>query len=81
MQKGSELQFKLKNVDCDPKLKEVIIEQQQDIYFLRNQVNELANMLNLVVDDYTKIVAGCNNIGNELQNVRKALHNDEENEN
>lgn len=85
MLKGSEVAFKLKDIDCHPKLKDVIVEQQQEIYFLRNQLTELASMFNMMVDEMTKITNGVNNLGLEFQKqskgVAKALKHDEENEN
>lgn len=85
MLKGSEVSFKLKDVDCHPKLKEVIVEQQQEIYFLKNQLTELASMFNMMVDEMTNITNGVNNLGLEFQKqskgVAKALKHDEDNEN
>lgn len=85
MLKGSEVAFKLKDVDCHPKLKEVIIEQQEEIYFLNKQLTELASMFNMMVDEMTNITNGVNNLGLEFQkqskSVSKALKHNEENEN
>ncbi len=80
MLKGSEITFKLNNVDCDPKLKEIIIQQQQDIFFLRKELITLATNFDKLVDQMTVLSTASEAFGRQLQNVSKHLKNDEAND-
>jgi hypothetical protein len=74
--KGVEVTSKLQNVDCDPKLKEIIIKQQYDIYFLNKQLLEAHSAINYMADIVNKVAEGTGNIITKLKSLEKAQTND-----
>lgn len=57
MQKGTELAGKLLKInDIHPVLKDVIIQQQQDIFFLRKEQITMAQIIEDLVNSYATLV-------------------------
>ena len=77
MDKGSEIAFKLQNVDCDPKLKEIIINQGQDLFFLRKQMIELATNFDHLASQMITLTNGTAGFMNDIKRIRKILKTDE----
>lgn len=85
IEKGSELQARLlKDDSLSPNVKEVLVKQQQDIFFLRKTQLEQATIIDQLIDSLT-IVMNCNASLLEEQKKRaeqnqKAMKNDLRNE-
>lgn len=77
MDKGSEIAFKLQKVDCDPKLKEIIINQSQDLFFLRKQMIELATNFDNLANQMITLTNGTAGFMNDIKRIRKILKTDE----
>lgn len=57
MEKGSELASKLMRVDdIHPLIKDTLIMQQQDIFFLRKQLIEQAQTISTLIDNFAGLV-------------------------
>jgi anti-anti-sigma regulatory factor len=57
MEKGSELAGKLMKIsDLHPVVRETLIIQQQDIFFLRKQLIEQAQAIEQVTDNFLSLV-------------------------
>ena len=78
MEKGSEVSFKLNGVDCDPRLKEIIINQSQDLFFLRKQMIELATNFDHLANQMITLTNGTAGFMNDIKRIRKILKQDEE---
>ena len=60
IEKGSELQAKLlKDDSLSPNVKEILIKQQQDIFFLRKTQLEQATIIDQLIDSLTTVM-NCN---------------------
>ena len=85
IEKGSELQARLlKDDSLSPNVKEVLVKQQQDIFFLRKTQLEQATMIDQLIDSLTTVM-NCNASLLEEQKKRaeqnqKAMKNDLRNE-
>ena len=85
IEKGSELQAKLlKDDSLSPNVKEILIKQQQDIFFLRKTQLEQATIIDQLIDSLTTVM-NCNASLLEEQKKRaeqnqKAMKNDLRNE-
>lgn len=85
IEKGSELQARLlKDESLSPNIKEVLIKQQQDIFFLRKTQLEQATIIDQLIDSLTTVM-NCNASLLEDQKKRaeqnqKAMKNDLRNE-
>ena len=85
IEKGSELQARLlKDDSLSPNVKEVLIKQQQDIFFLRKTQLEQATIIDQLIDSLTTVM-NCNASLLEEQKKRaeqnqKAMKNDLRNE-
>lgn len=85
IEKGSELQARLlKDDSLSPNIKEVLIKQQQDIFFLRKTQLEQATIIDQLIDSLTTVM-NCNASLLEEQKKRaeqnqKAMKNDLRNE-
>lgn len=57
MEKGSELAAKLMKInDIHPLVKDTLIMQQQDIFFLRKQLIEQAQTISNLIDNFASMV-------------------------
>lgn len=57
MQKGTELAGKLLKInDIHPALKDVIVQQQQDIFFLRKEQITMAQVIEDLVNNFATLV-------------------------
>ena len=85
IEKGSELQARLlKDDSLSPNVKEILIKQQQDIFFLRKTQLEQATIIDQLIDSLTTVM-NCNASFLEEQKKRaeqnqKAMKNDLRNE-
>lgn len=85
IEKGSELQARLlKDDSLSPNVKEVLVKQQQDIFFLRKTQLEQATIIDQLIDSLTTVM-NCNASLLEEQKKRaeqnqKAMKNDLRNE-
>lgn len=85
IEKGSELQARLlKDDSLSPNIKEILIKQQQDIFFLRKTQLEQATIIDQLIDSLTTVM-NCNASLLEEQKKRaeqnqKAMKNDLRNE-
>jgi hypothetical protein len=85
IEKGSELQARLlKDDSLSPNVKEILIKQQQDIFFLRKTQLEQATIIDQLIDSLTTVM-NCNASLLEEQKKRaeqnqKAMKNDLRNE-
>lgn len=85
IEKGSELQARLlKDESLSPNVKEILIKQQQDIFFLRKTQLEQATIIDQLIDSLTTVM-NCNASLLEEQKKRaeqnqKAMKNDLRNE-
>ena len=85
IEKGSELQARLlKDDSLSPNVKEILIKQQQDIFFLRKTQLEQATIIDQLIDSLTTVM-NCNAYLLEEQKKRaeqnqKAMKNDLRNE-
>lgn len=85
IEKGSELQARLlKDESLSPNIKEVLVKQQQDIFFLRKTQLEQATIIDQLIDSLTTVM-NCNASLLEEQKKRaeqnqKAMKNDLRNE-
>lgn len=85
IEKGSELQARLlKDESLSPNVKEVLVKQQQDIFFLRKTQLEQATIIDQLIDSLTTVM-NCNASLLEEQKKRaeqnqKAMKNDLRNE-
>lgn len=85
IEKGSELQARLlKDDSLSPNVKEVLVKQQQDIFFLRKTQLEQATIIDQLIDSLTTVMS-CNASLLEEQKKRaeqnqKAMKNDLRNE-
>lgn len=77
MDKGSEIAFKLQKVDCDPKLKEIIINQGQDLFFLRKNLIELATNFDQLATQMINLTSGTAKFMDDVKRIRKILKTDE----
>ena len=81
IEKGSELQARLlKDDSLSPNIKEILIKQQQDIFFLRKTQLEQATIIDQLIDSLTTVM-NCNASLLEEQKKRaeqnqKAMKND-----
>ena len=78
MDKGSEVAFKLNGVDCDPKLKDIIINQSQDLFFLIKQMIELATNFDHLATQMITLTNGTAGFMEDIKRIRKILKQDEE---
>ena len=85
IEKGSELKARLlKDDSLSPNVKEILIKQQQDIFFLRKTQLEQATIIDQLIDSLTTVM-NCNASLLEEQKKRaeqnqKAMKNDLRNE-
>lgn len=85
IEKGSELQARLlKDDSLSPNVKEILIKQQQDIFFLRKTQLEQATIIDQLIDSLTTVM-NCNASLLEEQKKRaeqnqKVMKNDLRNE-
>ena len=85
IEKGSELQARLlKDESLSPNVKEILVKQQQDIFFLRKTQLEQATIIDQLIDSLTTVM-NCNASLLEEQKKRaeqnqKAMKNDLRNE-
>lgn len=85
IEKGSELQARLlKDDSLSPNVKEILVKQQQDIFFLRKTQLEQATIIDQLIDSLTTVM-NCNASLLEEQKKRaeqnqKAMKNDLRNE-
>lgn len=82
MQKGTELAGKLLKInDIHPLLKDIIIQQQQDIFFLRKEQITMAQVIEDLVNNYAIMVnandAMLKQYKTLIDNSKSALINDE----
>lgn len=84
MEKGSELAGKLMKItDIHPLIKDILIQQQQDIFFLRKQLIEQSQVISQLVDNFAVMVNANDAMLKQYKTVidknSKALSRDEEN--
>lgn len=84
MEKGSELAAKLMKInDIHPIIKDTLITQQQDIFFLRKQLIEQAQMISSIVDNLASIVNANDAMLRQYKQIidknKTSLKRDEEN--
>lgn len=84
MEKGSELAGKLMKItDIHPLIKDILIQQQQDIFFLRKQLIEQSQIISQLVDNFAVMVNANDAMLRQYKTVidknNKALTRDEEN--
>lgn len=82
IEKGSELAGRLmKNNDIHPLIRETLIKQQQDIFFLRKSQIEQAQLIDMLANYIATLVnandAMLKKYKNIIDNNTKALKNDE----
>lgn len=82
MQKGTELAGKLLKVnDIHPLLKDIIVQQQQDIFFLRKEQITMAQVIEDLVNNFATIVNANDAMLRQYKTVidrsKSALINDE----
>lgn len=85
MEKGSELAAKLMKVnDIHPIVKDTLITQQQDIFFLRKQLIEQAQMISSLVDNFASLVNANDAMLRQYKQIidknKTSLKRDEEND-
>ena len=85
IEKGSELQARLlKDDSLSPNVKEVLVKQQQDIFFLRKTQLEQATIIDQLIDSLTTVM-NCNaslleELKKRAEQNQKAMENDLRNE-
>lgn len=83
MEKGSELAGKLMKVDIHPLVKQTLITQQQDIFFLRKQLIEQSQIISSLIDNFASLVNANDAMLKEQRKIMQkngtALKRDEEN--
>ena len=84
MEKGSELAAKLIKInDIHPIIKDTLIAQQQDIFFLRKQLIEQAQTISTLIDNFASLVNANDAMLRQYKNVidknKTSLKRDEEN--
>ncbi len=85
IEKGSELQARLlKDDSLSPNVKEILIKQQQDIFFLRKTQLEQATIIDQLIDSLTTVM-NCNaslleESKKRAEQNQKAMKNDLRNE-
>lgn len=85
MEKGSELAAKLMKIsDIHPMIRDVLIAQQQDIFFLRKQLIEQAQTISNLIDNFASIVNANDAMLRQYKQMidknSSALKKDEEND-
>lgn len=83
MEKGSELAGKLMKIsDLHPVVRETLIIQQQDIFFLRKQLIEQAQVIEQLTDNFLSLVNANDAMLKQYKNIISkngtALKRDEE---
>lgn len=76
MKKGSEIAFDLKNVDCDPRIKNAIIELAEQNYYLYKQLLECNSALNYMCDILNQFGTATDEIKKKIESVKKEEQND-----
>lgn len=80
MLKGTELTAQLMKIDIHPVVKDVLIQQQQDIFFLRKEQLEAAKvieMLSSIVEGLSIASAGViNDLKKEAKKHKSAMEHD-----
>lgn len=84
MEKGSELAAKLMKVnDIHPLIKDTLITQQQDIFFLRKQLIEQAQTISELIDNFASMVNANDAMLRQYKQIidknKTSLRRDEEN--
>lgn len=77
MQKGTELAGKLLKInDIHPLLKDIIVQQQQDIFFLRKEQITLAQIIEDLVNNYATMVNANDAMLRQYQSIIKRTKNE-----
>lgn len=76
MEKGSELAGRLLKInDIHPIIKDTLISQQQDIFFLRKKLMELTMTITALVDSYNVLVNANDAMMNEEKRRMRENYN------
>jgi hypothetical protein len=76
MEKGSELAGRLLKInDIHPIIKDTLISQQQDIFFLRKKLMELTMTITALVDSYNVLVNANDAMMNEEKRRMRESYN------
>ena len=76
MEKGSELAGRLLKInDIHPIIKDTLISQQQDIFFLRKKLMELTMTLTTLIDSYSILVNANDAMMNEEKRRMRENYN------
>lgn len=84
MEKGSELAAKLMKInDIHPLIRDTLITQQQDIFFLRKQLIEQAQTISELIDNFASMVNANDAMLRQYKQIidknKTSLKRDEEN--
>lgn len=84
MEKGTELSAKLLKIDMNPVVRDVLIQQQQDIFFLRKEQIQAAQVIAQLSDIVMNLSSANYNIIKDIQELahkgKAALENDVKND-
>lgn len=76
MEKGSELAGRLLKInDIHPIIKDTLISQQQDIFFLRKKLMELTMTITSLIDSYSVLVNANDAMMNEEKRRMRENYN------
>ena len=77
MQKGTELAGKLLKInDIHPLLKDIIVQQQQDIFFLRKEQITMAQVIEDLVNNFATIINANDAMLKQYQSIIKRTKNE-----
>lgn len=84
MEKGSELSAKLMKIDIHPILRDTLVSQQADIFFLRKTLMEQAQLISQIIDNLATITNANSAMLQAYKKIidknNKTLVHDEEND-
>lgn len=84
MEKGSELSAKLMKIDIHPILRDTLVSQQADIFFLRKQLMEQSQLIENIIDNLAVLVDANTAMLEKYKKIinknGRALKHDEEND-
>lgn len=78
MRKGSEIAFDIKNVDCDFRLKKILIELQENNYRNHKDLLQLSLLMSQLVDRYNEIVSFSSDLKTKIDKFDKNVKQGDE---